>query len=449
MTTDSKRHAVTVQALPPASELPDDLGESMHSLVQHLYPLTRSITGAGLRQTLRLIGETIDLSISEVPTGTRVFDWEVPAEWNIRDAYVKAPDGNRVVDFRKCNLHVVGYSTPVDRKMTLAELKPHLHTMPDKPDWIPYRTSYYNDDWGFCLAHNDYVKLSNDEYEVFIDSDLSDGSLTYAECVIPGATDNEVLFFTHTCHPSLCNDNLSGIALCTHLALALSDFTPRYTYRFVFAPATIGSIAWLAKNEGQLGRIRHGLVLSAIGDDGDFVYKRSRIGNADIDRATAHVLSTTVDNAAVRNFSPWGYDERQFCSPGLNLPVGSLTRTSAGEYPEYHTSADDLSFVKPVNLLDSLRTVWRILEVLEGNATFVNQSSKGEPQLGRRGLYRKMGGYQDVEREQLAMLWVLNQSDGSHSLLSIAEKAKLPFRVVRNAANRLIDAKLLLDSHSE
>jgi aminopeptidase-like protein len=291
--------------------------------------------------------------------------------------------------------------------------------------------------------------LNEGQYKVVIDSELKPGSLTYAECVIPGTSYNEVILFAHTCHPSLCNDNLSGVALATYLAKVLGDCTPTYTYRIIFAPATIGSITWLAQNEKNLSNIRHGLVLSNVGDSGHLVYKRSRSATSGIDRVVEHVLSSTAEAFGVQEFSPWGYDERQFCSPALNLPVGRLTRSPNGAYPEYHMSADNLTFVKPGFLFDSLSAVWRIIEVLEGNAVYLNKFGKGEPQLGRRGLYRKLGGYQDVEQQQLAMLWVLNQSDGTHSLFDIAEKSKLPFSVIRSAANDLIDADLLALLNSE
>ena len=438
-----------VIGLSAVEDLPKDLGNSMYSLIRELYPINRSITGSGLRASLQKIADIIELSITEVPTGTRVFDWEVPLEWNIRDAYIENASGDRVVDYRASNLHVVSYSIPVEKSMTLEELKPHLHTLPDKPDWIPYRTSYYDKNWGFCLAHNELMKMKDGEYKVHIDSELGPGSLTYSECVVPGTSDEEVLLFSHVCHPSLCNDNLSGVALSAYLAKTLLAYSPFYTYRFLFAPATIGSIAWLALNEDRLSRIRHGLVLSVIGDSGHLVYKRSRAGNSGIDRAVEQVLSTTIEEFDIQDFSPWGYDERQFCSPALNLPVGRLTRTPHGAYPEYHTSADDLTIVKPEFLFDSFCAIWRIIEVLEGNATYVNQLGKGEPQLGRRGLYRKLGGYQDIEQQQLAMLWVLNQSDGQHSLLDIAEKANLPFGIIRSAANDLIDANLLTESQSK
>lgn len=434
--------------LPTIDELPAGLGESMYSLIQELYPICRSITGDGVRASFEIVSKIVELSITEVPSGTKVFDWEVPFEWNIKDAYIENASGERIVDFADSNLHVVSYSVPIDTSMTLDELKPHLHTSPDRPDWIPFRTTYYNEDWGFCLAHNEFLNMEDGVYRVRIDSELAPGRLTYAECVIPGESDEEVILFTHTCHPSLCNDNLSGIALSAYLAKTLGACRPYYTYRFLFAPATIGSISWLAQNEERLSKIRHGLVFSVIGDSGHLVYKRSRIGNSEIDRAVKQVLSTTTEEYEIRDFSPWGYDERQFCSPALNLPVGRLTRTPHGRYPEYHTSADDLTVVQPEFLFDSFRAVWRIFAVLEGNATYRNLSGKGEPQLGRRGLYRKMGGYQDVEQQQLAMLWVLNQSDGENSLLDIAEKANIPFGVIRSAANDLIDSELLAEIES-
>jgi aminopeptidase-like protein len=429
----------------PAEQLSGDLAEDMYALVRDLFPINRSITGPGVRQTLSRIGQLIDLQITEVPTGTQVFDWRVPPEWSIRDAYIKDSSGTRVVDFQACNLHVVNYSTPVNRQMTLEELRPHLHTVPDKPDWIPYRTSYYDAEWGFCMSHNEFLQLEAGDYSVCIDSELTSGSLTYAESVIPGQSAEEIVIFTHICHPSLCNDNLSGIALSTYLARNLFGQRPRYTYRFIFAPATIGSITWLARNNDRLSSIRHGLVFSVIGDKGDLVYKRSRAGDNEIDRAVEQVFRDQKNDLRIREFSPWGYDERQFCSPGLNLPFGRLTRTPNGEYPEYHTSADNLSVVKPEFLLDSFHAVWSIFSVLEGNSTYLNQSPYGEPRLGRRGLYRKLGGFSSVEDEQLAMLWLLNLSDGNHSILDIAMKSGLPFKTIRSVANLLIDAKLLAE----
>ena len=420
------------------------VGDEMLALIEELFPLPRSITGDGLRQTLALLQELIPVEIHEVATGTQVFDWTIPKEWKIHGACIEDRDGNRIVDFCENNLHVVGYSRPVDATMTLSDLKEHVHTLPGHPDWIPYRTAYYDENWGFCMSHRQLESLADQEYRVRIDSELFDGSLTYAEFVSEGQEDEEILIFTHTCHPSLCNDNLTGIAVAAHMAAALSKTTHRLTYRFVFAPATIGSITWLARNEGILPQVAGGLVLSVIGDGGPLTYKRSRRGHTATDAASEYVLSQHHGSDRFEDFSPWGYDERQFCSPGINLPVGRLTRTPHGEYPEYHTSADDLSVVNKESLVDSLRAVWQIFSVLEGDLYYINTSPKGEPQLGRRGLYRKIGGYQDVSKSQLAMLWLLNQSDGEHSLLDIAKSARLPYDLVRSVADDLQEANLLV-----
>ncbi len=417
----------------------------MHHLVAELYPICRSITGNGVRATLRAIGAHIPLTQNEVPTGTPVLDWTVPREWNIRDAYVKNSAGDRVIDFRAHNLHVVNYSVPVQATLSLAELKLHLHTLPDQPDLIPYRTSYYKDYWGFCLAHNDMLKLAEGDYEVRIDSTLEPGSLTYGECYLPGTDRNqdEVLISCHVCHPSLADDNLSGIAVATALAQRLQSQLHRLSYRFVFIPGTIGSITWLARNEGVVSRIKHGLVLTCVGDAGAFTYKRSRRGDAVIDRAVAHVLKQSNQPNQQIDFFPYGYDERQYCSPGFNLPIGCFMRSQHGTFPEYHTSADTVDFVKPEKLEESLEMLWSVIEVLEKNRVFVNLSPKGEPQLGKRGLYEGLGASADRRQYELALLWVLNQSDGEHSLLDIAERADMPFEVIARAADALEKASLL------
>ncbi|WP_220504250.1 DUF4910 domain-containing protein [Microbispora sp. H13382] len=413
----------------------------MHALVRRLYPLCRSITGSGLRRTLEIIGESIPLEISEVPTGTEVLDWTIPKEWNIRDAYIKDSSGTRIVDFAASNLHVVGYSVPVSATMTLEELRPHLHTLPGQPGLVPYRTSYYAETWGFCLSENTLAGMGPGPYEVRIDSTLADGHLTYGEHVIPGRSAEEVLVSCHVCHPSLANDNLAGVAVATRLARLLAQEERRYTYRFLFAPGTIGSIAWLARNRDRAGRIRHGIVLACAGDRGPITYKRSRRGDAEIDRVFAHVLRdrphTLVD------FSPYGYDERQYCSPGFDLPVGCLTRTPYAGYPEYHTSADDPDFVTEEAMRDTLDACVRAFGVLERNRAYVNLSPYGEPQLGRRGLYESLGGRSDTKQAQMAMLWVLNLSDGAHSLLDISERSGLPFDVVADAAQALSVAGLV------
>ncbi len=422
---------------------PTGVGEPMYELVRELYPICRSITGNGVRETLRRVSEHIPLKIHEVPTGTRVFDWTVPKEWNIRDAYVKNSDRIKVIDFKKSNLHVLNYSTPIRKRMSLAELREHLYTLPDHPDWIPYKTSYYQERWGFCLSQNQLDDLKEGLYEVVIDSSLETGNLTYAECFIPGKRSDEVLISCHICHPSLCNDNLSGIALSTFLARSLQDPGLRYSYRFIFIPGTIGAITWLALNENATDRIKHGLVVANVGDSGKLHYKKSRRGNAEIDRAVEHVLKRSGSPYEIIDFSPYGYDERQFCSPGFDLAMGSLTRTPWGRYPEYHTSADDLSLVQPRYLADSYKTYFSVFDILENNNYYLNQNPKCEPQLGKRGLYRTMGGNVESEEAELAMLWVLNLSDGDHSLLEIAERSELAFPAVRAAARALEAAGLL------
>ncbi len=424
------------------------VGDAMYSLVRDLYPICRSITGDGVRETLRLVGRHIPLTIREVATGTKVFDWMVPKEWNIRDAYVKDASGARIVDFNHSNLHVLNYSVPVHQKVSLAELKEHLFTLPDRPDWIPYRTSYYKENWGFCLSHKRYEELKEREYEVCVDSTLEDGHLTFGEFFLDGESPDEILISCHVCHPSLCNDNLSGIALSTMLAQHLSRCRRRYSYRFLFVPGTIGAITWLALNGTNVHRIKHGLVVALVGDTGNLTYKKSRRGSADVDRAVLHVLEHSGDPYNVLEFSPYGYDERQYCSPGFNLAVGSLTRTPYGKYPQYHTSADDLTLVKPGALADSFSKYLEALFVLERNSVYINQNPKCEPQLGRRGLYREMGGVADGREIELAMLWVLNLSDGGYSLLDIAERAGLPFRLVARAADLLTKSDLLKDASS-
>ena len=419
-----------------------EIGEGLHRFATKLYPICRSITGEGLRQTLAAIQKRIPLQISEVPTGTEVFDWTVPKEWNIRDAYIKDATGKRIVDFQACNLHVLNYSAPIRKTMPLSELRPHLFTIPDHPDWIPYRTSYYREDWGFCLSHRQMQALEEGNYEVCIDSTLMHGSLTYGECYLAGRSSDEVLISCHVCHPSLANDNLSGLTVATALAEQLAGRDLRYSYRFLFIPGTIGAITWLAQNRDQTNRIRHGLVLTGVGNESGFHYKKSRRGDADVDHAVTHVLRHNARSYDVLEFSPYGYDERQYCSPGFNLPVGCLTRSVWGTFPEYHTSADNLDFIKPERLGESLRVCTSVVDVLENNRRYRNLSPYCEPQLGKRGLYRSTGG-EPIEVEINARLWVLNFSDGEHSLLDIAERSALPFAVIRNAASLLHEGGLL------
>lgn len=440
-------------------------GRSMMDLAAELYPIPRSLTGDGVRETLERIGRRLPLEVHELATGTPVLDWTLPKEWNPREAWIRDPAGQKVVDFADHALHLLGYSAPVHRRMTLDELRPHLHSLPEQPDLIPYRTSYYEETWGFCLPHRLLASLPDGEYEVFIDASLEDGSMTWGECLLPGATAEEVLVSSHVCHPQLANDNLSGIAVAVHLAETLARVPERrYSYRFLFAPGGIGAIAWLARNRDRLDTFRHGLIAANLGDAGAFHYKKSRHGDREIDRAVAAALAGLGEELVTEDFFPFGYDERQYCSPGFDLPVGVLTRTPWGRYPEYHTSADDLSFIAAEALAGSLVAYMATAAALEegpvqgeseatstqpedvrattGGRRYRNLEPFGEPQLGRRGLYGGLGGTGRRDFE-IAMLWVLNQSDGEHSLDEIAERSGLPPGVVGEAAEALREAGLL------
>lgn len=417
-------------------------GKSMYDLAQRLYPICRSITGNGVRETLNILKEFIPLQIHEIPTGTKVFDWEIPDEWNINDAWIKDPIGNKIIDFKKLNLHVLNYSIPVDQKVGLAELKEHLYTIPENPDWVPYRTSYYSRKWGFCMSHNQFTGLKEGDYHVHIDSDLKPGSLTYGEYFIQGETDEEVLFSCHVCHPSLCNDNLSGITIATWLAGILKEVKTRYSYRFLFIPGTIGSITWLSENEDKVKNIKHGLVLSLLGDSTAFSYKKSRRGDAEIDKIMKYILKDDTE-AQILDFSPYGYDERQYCSPGFNLAIGRLTRKPFGEFPEYHTSADNLDFISADNLGAALNLLLKVIFIIEGNLKYINLSPKGEPQLGKRGLYNNVGGSSHQKDYQMALLWILNLSDGQNSILDIAVISGIEFETVVFCVKELIITGLL------
>lgn len=421
----------------------EKIGADMHQLMAELYPICRSITGDGLRESLRIIKKHIPLELHEVPTGTQVFDWTVPREWNIRDAYVKDSSGRKVVDFQESSLHVVNYSVPVHKKMSLQELKGFLHSIPEHPDWIPYRTSYYKDNWGFCLSHRELESLKEEEYDVYIDSSLEEGHLTYGECFLKGKSDEVVLISSHSCHPSLCNDNLSGMVLTTFLAKFLAQQDLYYSYRFIFAPGTIGAITWLSLNEEHTPKIKHGLVAACVGDSGNFTYKKSRQGDADIDKIVLYVLEHAGKGYKVIDFTPYDYDERQYNSPGFNLPVGSLTRTPHDQYSENHTSADNLDFVQPEYLADSFSMYAMVLDLLEHNHRYLNTNPKCEPQLGKRGLYGAFGGKKEANQYEVAMFWVLNFSDGQHTLLDIANKSGFPFDVIKSVAYTLEEHDLL------
>jgi aminopeptidase-like protein len=420
-----------------------DVASDLYALAARLYPIGRSLTGDGVRETLRILQTRIPLEIHEVPTGTTAFDWTIPQEWNVRQAWVADAAGRRLVDYAEHNLHLVGYSVPVRARVSRDELLGRLHSLPDQPDAIPYRTSYYGSTWGFCVRARDLERFVADEFEVCVDTRLEDGSLTYGEVYLPGETDNEVLLSTHVCHPSLANDNVSGLVVATALAERLAAVRRRNGIRLVFTPGTIGSIAWLSRNEERLPLVRAGLVLACLGDRGGFTFKRSRHETSELDRVVEHVLAERGTPYDVRPFAPTGYDERQFCSPGIDLPVGRLTRTPNGEYPEYHTSLDDLDLLQPHALAESLDVLLDIVDVLERNETYVNLVPKGEPQLGRRGLYRSSGGAHRLDGLEDALLWVLNLGDGRHTLLDVARRSGIPFHDLDSAARALAEHGLV------
>ena len=422
---------------------PRELGSAIYDLVEQIYPICRSITGDGVRETLDIVKKRIGLAIHEVGSGARVFDWTVPDEWNIRDAFVARRDGSRIIDFKDSNLHIVSYSTPVKQTVTRGELLAHIHTIPNQLDYIPYRTSYYAPAWGFCLQHRRLAELNDPEYDVVIDSSLKPGSLTYGELFLPGETNDEVLLSTHICHPSLANDNCSGIAVLTLIAEALSSSRNRYSYRLLFLPGTIGAITWLAINEQKTANIKHGLVIAGVGDAGGPTYKRSRRGDAQIDRVMSHCLGHTPKSGTILDYFPYGYDERQYCSPGFDLPVGLFQNSKFGAYPEYHTSGDNLTFVRPAHLEASYGLLSTALRILEEDGIFLSANPKCEPQLGKRGLYGLLGGDKDTAAKQMTMLWTLAYADGRRSLLDIAEKARVPFHDVKRMSDLLKEHGLL------
>ena len=429
------------EALDPAAA-----GAEAYDLARELFPIPRSLTGDGVRETLRLVSKLVPLELVEVETGTPLFDWRAPREWNLAEAWIADGSGRRVVDSRDSTLHVLGYSRPVRETLSGAELQERLHSLPDHPDRIPYRTAYWADTWGFCVSERRRETIRPDErYEVVIDARLEDGHLTYGEALLPGESEEEVLLSTYVCHPSLANDNVSGIAALTVLGRLLAERPLRRSHRLLFSPGTLGPLAWLSRNLERLDRIAGGLVVACVGDPGPVRYKRSRRGDAEVDRAAAHVLRRSRPDALVDDFVPWGGDERQFCSPGFDLPVGALTRTPHGLFPEYHSSADDLDLISAESLGDSVAAALEILDALERNRVVRSRSPYGEPQLGRRGLYREIsaGVPREEEAFQRAVMWVLNQADGTRSLLDTAERADLPLALVADAADALAEARLV------
>jgi aminopeptidase-like protein len=418
---------------------PHDVGEELLALVAELFPIPRSLTGDGVRRTLDVLGREIPLEIIETPSGKKVFDWTVPREWNLRGAWIDGPDGTRVLDAANSPLHVLGYSVPVDAVVGLDELRDHVFTRADDPDLIPYRTSYWTEQWGFCMTRRQLESLEEGDYRVVVDATLENGSLTSGEVNLPGTSASEFLLTTHVCHPALANDNLSGVVLLWALAKTLASQKLTHTFRLLWSPGTLGPLCWLARNLETLDRVEHGLVVSCVGDPGPLRYKRSRQGEAQIDRASSYVVARDPANI-VSDWQPTGGDERQFGSPGFDLPVGTLSRTPHGLFPEYHSSADNLGLVTAEALGAAFSTALTIVDLLETNAIYRNLSPYGEPQLGKRGLYQSVP---DGTNPELAYLWVLNLSDETNDLLTIAERSGLPFETIRAAAETLEQHELL------
>ena len=404
------------------------VGKEIHNLAKELWPLNRSITGEGVRKTLTVLQSFIpELKIFEVPIGTQVFDWQIPKEWLIKDAFIITPSGQKICEFKKNNLYVVGYSTPVHEKINLSQLQNHLYSLPSQPEAIPYVTSYYEARWGFCISQDEREKLEEGEYEVYIDSEIFDGSLTYAELLIPGQSKEEIFISTYVCHPSMANNELSGPCVTTFLAKNIQEIkNRRYSYRVIFIPETIGSIAYLSKNLERLKtHVVAGFNVHCVGDDRDYSYLPTRNGKTLSDQVAKHVLKHTFPGYKQYSWRDRGGDERQYCAPGIDLPVASIMRTKFGAYPEYHTSLDDLTnVVTPGGLEGGFNALWRAIEILEKNF-YPKVTVLGEPQLGKRGLYPNLSIKGNYE-ETIIMMDFLTYADGSLSLLEIAELLETP-----------------------
>ncbi len=415
------------------------LKEEMHGWAQALFPFCRSLTGNGVRETLAFIKQTLpELEVTEVPTGHQAFDWTVPDEWNIRDAYVLNESGERVIDFRRSNLHVVGYSKPVDVELTREELDAHLHSLPSQPDAIPYVTSYYKRRWGFCLSQHDRDRLPSGRYRAVIDSRLEPGSLTFGEAVIPGETEEEVVVSTYVCHPSMANNELSGPVVTTALGRWLKSLqSRRFTYRLVFTPETLGTIVFLSRRLEHLrSHCVAGFVATCIGDEGGFSMVESRTADTLADRVGRHVVRRLApDNHTIYDFLVRASDERQYCSVGVDLPFISLMRTKYGEFPEYHTSLDDLSLVTPSGLEGGLTMLQAAVSALEANRRY-RAVFPCEPQLGKRGLYPSLsmkGSAHSVRN----LRNVLAFADGKMDLLAIADRIGVPIAECADLARKL------------
>ena len=420
-----------------------DIGDRIYKLAVELFPLCRSITGNGVRETLKRIRRELpDLRIHEVPSGTRCFDWTVPPEWNITDAFIIDPDGNKLADFQKSNLHVVGYSVPVDKTISREQLEAHLHSIPDQPDAVPYVTSYYEERWGFCLTHRQRERLKPGQYRVFIGSTLEPGSLTYGELIVPGKSEDEVFLSTYICHPSLANNELSGPTVTTYLAKWISGLRQRrYTYRIVFVPETIGSITYLSHNLDHLKRhVVAGFNVTCVGDERSYSYVPSRAGDTLADRVALYVLKHLAPDFVQYTYLDRGSDERQYCSPGVDLPVASVMRTKYREYPEYHTSKDDLTLISPSGLFGGYEALRHCLLCIEHNET-LQVTVLGEPQMGKRGMYKTGSKGRDAGLRKIMNL--LAYCDGRQDLLSVAETIGEPMWELSDVVSMLKEEGLL------
>ncbi|WP_202410598.1 DUF4910 domain-containing protein [Halobacillus litoralis] len=419
------------------------VGEDMYELMKRLFPICRSITGEGVRETLRILKETIPLDIIEVPTGTKVLDWEIPQEWNVKDAYVMNEKGERIIDFRENNLHLVSYSRPVNKTVSLEYLQNHLFSLEDQPSVIPYVTSYYNDYWGFCMSHEQRETLKDEEYKVVIDSELKDGSLTYGELVIPGRSRKEVFLSTYICHPSMANNELSGPVLTTFLAKWLLGRKRRYTYRIVFVPETIGSITYLSKHMDEMKeKIIAGYNITCTGDERGYSFLPSRYGNTLADKAALNILKTNQMDFVKYSFLERGSDERQYCSPGIDLPVASIMRTKYGEYPEYHTSDDNLNLVTAHGLQGSYNIYQQCLQAIEQNEVY-KVKCLGEPQLGKRGL-RSTLSTKESGKAVRDMMNFIAYADGENDLIDISNRIHVPLESLYPIIEKLTENDLLI-----
>jgi len=426
--------------------LDNKLRQRIEAYFNRLWPLNRSITGQGFRESLAILEEIIPVKRLKFETGRKVFDWVIPKEWIARDAYLIAPDGKKYADFKVNNLHLMGYSVPFKGRLNLEELRPHLYSLPNMPDAIPYVTSYYHDNWGFCISHNEFENLPEGEYEVYIDSELFPGFVEIGEAVLPGDTDEEVLFSTYLCHPSLANNELSGPLTMAFLYERIKAMPSRkYTYRFVINPETIGAVCYLSERGEHLKKhLIAGYVMTCLGDAGKFTYKLSRHGDTLADRVAKVILRDSGEHSILPFFPSGGSDERQYCSPGFNLPVGSLMRTMYGCYPEYHTSLDNKEFICFDALSGSVDMYFSIVNALESNFVWKNTVKYCEPQLGHHGLYSSVSIPKSQQEERTsAILWLLNLADGEHDLLAIADRSGCKIELLISVVRELSDADLI------